>query len=410
MTTLVLSLPLPDESAPALRFVLSQGATSQTERGASLGSAPLSQLPKAQEVVAVVPAALLSWHQINLPKIPKARWRQALEGLLEEQLLSDTSDLHLALAPNAAAGSLTWVAVCSKSWLRNALQALQSAGVAVSRVVPEHEPSPAGQAPRWLLAGAPEAARLLRLSDTGVLSLPLGTPSPHSLQAALTALALGTDEAPGAALHCEPALAPLAERTLARPVPLQSAAQTLLAAAQSEWNLAQFELASTGSQRLLQRAAQRGRQWLQAPAWRPVRWGLLGLLAAQVLGLNVWAWQAGSQRQAQEAAMKTLLMQTFPQIKLVLDAPLQMERESSALAQARGLPGPGDLESLLGAVSAAGGPAPSSIEFTPGELRLQGMPGAPSSAATGQLGALGYGVRTEGSRWIVKPLTAGTQP
>lgn len=422
MNTLVISLPLPDEPADSLRFVLGHDAGS-----GPLSTAPIGQLPPAQEVVAVVPSAMLSWHWVKLPKTPQARWRQALEGVLEERLLADTASLHLAVAPGAAGGSAVWVAACSKPWLQAALQALQTAGQQVTRVVPEHEPLTEGQATRWLLAGQPENAQLLRLSEQGVLCLPLGTPSSHSLQAALTALTptsatetprdptnsgANTGASTGAiigaspadlTLHAEPALGALANRALGRPVPLQSAAQTLLAAAQSDWNLAQFDLASTGSQRWLKRLAERLAQALKAPAWRPVRWGLTSLLAAQLLGLNLWAWQENTRLQAKQAAVKNLFTQAFPQVTVVIDAPLQMERESAALAQARGLPAAGDLESLLAAVAQAGGPAPTALKFAPGELSLTGFEPTDAQALTAQLKAQGYSAQRDGALWTVRP-------
>jgi general secretion pathway protein L len=76
------------------------------------GLAPVAQgrcaarlLPKANTVVAVLADVDVSWHRITLPKAPQQRLQEALAGVLEEALLDE--DVHLALAPNAAAGQPT---------------------------------------------------------------------------------------------------------------------------------------------------------------------------------------------------------------------------------------------------------------------------------------------------------------
>ena len=66
--------------------------------------------------------------------------RAALVGVLEEALLNDAEDVHLAVAPEAAAGQPSWIAVCDKAWLAAELGALESAQVAVERVVPSSWP------------------------------------------------------------------------------------------------------------------------------------------------------------------------------------------------------------------------------------------------------------------------------
>ena len=46
------------------------------------------------------------------------RVRAVLDGLLEEKLLDDPAQLHLALDDTAEAGQPSWVAACDKAWLQ----------------------------------------------------------------------------------------------------------------------------------------------------------------------------------------------------------------------------------------------------------------------------------------------------
>ena len=88
------------------------------------GQCAAALLPKATTIVAVLADADVSWHRITLPKAPSARLRAALGGLLEEALLEDADDVHLALAPAAIAGQPTWWppfrgAGCALNWPRS---------------------------------------------------------------------------------------------------------------------------------------------------------------------------------------------------------------------------------------------------------------------------------------------------
>lgn len=147
MRTLLLQLPT---SAPGPTAVYGQAwlDTAATEDRPMSTQAPLALLPRPQrreEVVALLPAAALSWHRISLPAglgRSGARLQAALVGLLEDRLLQDPTQLHLALPAHWAAGEPTWVAACDKAWLHAHLQALDEAGLSVQRIVPELAPAP----------------------------------------------------------------------------------------------------------------------------------------------------------------------------------------------------------------------------------------------------------------------------
>jgi general secretion pathway protein L len=71
--------------------------------------------------------------------------------------------------------------------------------------------------------------------------------------------------------------------------------------------------------------------------------------------------------------MTSLLRTTYPQVRAVLDAPVQMQRETDALRAAAGRAGESDLEPLLGAAALAWPaerPAVDSLRYEPGRLTL----------------------------------------
>lgn len=396
MSSLIVTLPLePATSATEWRFALSADGRTVAEEG----SAPAALLPLPRgagaEVVALVPVQALAWHRVELPKgvVPGApRLRAALEGLLEEQLLDDPEAVHLALQPGAAGGSAAWVGVCGRAWLRDALHVLETAGRPVARVVPEFAPE--GD---LALAVIGDAAQPLAVATSaeGVLALPLAA-------ASLPLLPPLPEEAPVVA---EPAVAAAAEQLLQRKVVLQQAPQRWIAASRTRWDLAQFEFARSARARALKRVASGWAEVLRAPAWRPARWAAALLVAVQLVGLNTWAWKERATLEDKRAQVRTLLTQTFPQVRVVVDAPVQMEREVAALRQQTGTASPRDLDALLAALGAAlpEGKRPTALQYTPGALRASGLALSPDDlrAVATRLKGLGHAVAQEGEVLVV---------
>jgi general secretion pathway protein L len=330
-------------------------------------------LPRADSVVAVMPPTDLSWQRVTVPKAPANRLRAALAGLLEDTLLDDTDDVHMALAPQAKAGQSAWVAVCDHTWLTSQLMALEKAKLRVERVVPAITPDELATA--WFHeaqeatsedSDAPAGMLLTWSSADGVCSWPV--------QGGL-ARSLLPDPLPvqGRFLATPPVASP-AERWLGRAVQVQTQSEHLLMAARSLWNLLQFEL--TPRSKGLHAVADQWRRFL-SPQWRAVRVGLMALVAVQLLGLNLWAWQQTQQIKAKRGEFVRILKQAHPQVQAVLDAPVQMRRETEALRAAAGQAGDNDLEALMGAVALAWPaqrPTPS-LQYDGTQLMLSPPPG-----------------------------------
>lgn len=414
MSTLILHLPLARPGpATEYRYTLSADGHRATHHASAVAALLPQPGRAAGEVVAVVPASALSWQRVQLPHGvggPSPRLRAVLEGLLEERLLDDPAQLHFALPPNARPGSALWVAVCDRTWLREHLHALEAAGRPPARVVPEFAPgATASGGPELHIQGSqdtPEEARLIATglgTDGGVAVLPL------SSAALALAGAFASGDAGGAALLAattEPAVAALAEQCLGRPVPLQTASDCDLQAARGAWDLAQMDLASSGRIRSLRKLSTLAGALLHAPQWRAARWGMALLLLGHLIGLNVGAWQERQLLAAQQAEVRNALTQTFPQIQVVVDAPVQMERELALLRQATGGISARDIEPLLAAAASAlpTGWQASAIDYTSGELRLRGPAlGVPEQAAAESAArASGYHLHTDGDTLVLR--------
>jgi len=362
------------------------------------GSAAAALLPPpsgaSAEVVAVVPAAAISWHQVLLPRGTSGnspRLRAVLEGLLEERLLDEPDHLHFALQPQAKPGEPAWVAACDRAWLREAVQMLEAAEQPVSRIVPEFAPE--GETRVYAL-GEPDDAQLIVAGEEGVMAAPLSAAS----------LALLPTLGEETSRTSEPAVAELAHEVLQHKVAIQQAPKRLLQAAQSSWDLAQFDLASSGRARTFKKIAGGWADILNAPQWRAGRWAAVLLVALNVVGLNVWAWSERSALAAKRTAIDSALTQTFPNVTPV--APLvQMEKEVGLLRVSTGASSARDLEAMLAALAeAAPEQVVTGLDFTGGVLRIRGLGGNPEqTGVASRLRGRGYRIVQEGDVAILTP-------
>lgn len=410
MSKLIVSLPYPSfagNSHTSYHYVLSNDAQNRDHRDSrgNTGVAALSELPKADATILVVPARALSWHQVDLPKVPKARLRAALDGLLEERLLDDTNAMALALSPEAQTGKAAtgaWVAACDKAWLTTAVQAFDAAGCRITQVVPEFWPREEAQI---VVSGTPEEAWITRADAQGVMTIPLRAGDTSGVLGAL--LAGFPPETP---ILAEPAVVALAESSLLHKVALRQHSQGLLQSATSLWELTQFEQSLSGDSQGMKSLIRHWQNFWLSPAWRPARWGLAAVLLANIVGLNVWAWQQQASLNAKRTQINNLLTQSFPNVKVVVDAPQQMSRELIALRQSTGANTAHNFESMLSAFSSTDLPvagvfiAPTAIEYIANGVNLKGvkLAGNELTAAQAKLKTLGYTLTQAGDTTSMK--------
>ncbi|HTJ07483.1 MAG TPA: type II secretion system protein GspL [Caldimonas sp.] len=380
MSTLVLQLPerrrlragaIDESAAPSRRREYAYATSDDGIELDAHGDAAASLLPKRSVVIAVVREADVAWHRITLPKAPAARLRAAIVGVIEEALLDDADKVHLAVAPLAVAGQPTWVAAVDKAWLADELAALEKAGVFVDRVVPMAWPDdpPAGHfhAPAEGV-GSAQSVVLTWASVDGVANV--------RLDGGLARALVPQPPPPATRWTAEPMAAAAAEQWLGAPVNVMPTEHRLLQAGRSLWNLRQFDLArkTRGARAIGDWARQ-----MMSPAWRPVRVGLACLVAAQIVGLNVWAWHQKSAVESRRAAIQALVKKTFPRVgeaDIQRDPAAVMLRETQALRTLAGKAGDGDLEPMLQAAAAAWPgerPPVENLRYEGGKLTLSAV-------------------------------------
>ena len=432
MNHLIITLPLElPQPGSQLDYLLSPDGRLLT----SHSRAAPALLPNAAhgEVVVVVPVQALSWHSVQLPRgllaknflseSSSPRLRAVLEGLLEERLLDDPALLHFALSPTARDGAPVWVAACDRAWLRAWLQTLEASAHPVARIVPEFAPDDA-RAEREVSATdatAQTGGTVLQVIGTPQQALIVFTPAgklgdPLQATAALSVLPLSHD---GVALAnwpeeadilAEPGVAALAEEFFKRRVNLQQSAQRWLRSSQSRWDLAQFDLQNNNRSRSWKRVTGALAMLRQSPRWRAARWALGAALVVNLAGLNAWAWTERNSVQAKQLAIRDVLTSTFPNVKVVVDAPVQMTRELALLRQGTGASSEGDFDTLLasfGALALTNG-APTAIDYAAGEVRIKGLDltAAQIAQATEQLKRQALTVTTDGGTLLIKPQAA----
>ena len=404
---LIISLPHnPKDATSGFAHVHSDGH--QVVRS-GVGAASLLSA-YAGEVLALIPHTRLSWLSVQFPPGSHgARLGAVLAGLLEDRVLDDVADLHCVVDPASAdvprTGGVALVAACSKSWLREVLAPLQATGLVVQRLVPEL--SPRAQ-PLLCVMGTPELSQSVLCHSQGVTLLP---PNVAQWKAFPAYSAYTTLPAAQATLVAEPAMVERVEQLLQRRPVMQNAAQRAVVAAQSDWDLAQGEWAQGTSQRFLRLAQHVWQTLFHAPAWRSVRIGLATLLVLQVVGLNAMAWREQRAIDLQKAQLNQILTATFPSVRLVIDAPLQMQREVDTLQRNAGRITSTDFEPVLAAAAGAlpDGVVPTQWHFANHVLRAQGLQlnEAQANAAQTALKTKHLQLRQEGNDvWVIQPEAA----
>lgn len=340
------------------------------------GRCAAALLPKATEVVAMLGDADVSWHRITCPKAPAARLRAALGGVLEEAMLDDLDAVHLALAPQAVAGQPTWVAAVDRRWLVGELAALEKADVFVDRIVPASWPDdpPVGHfsETRADADGPAQGIVLSWAHADGVACV--------RLHGTLARAIVPRPSPPGTRWSATPGAAAAAEQWLGAPVAVLPPSDRALQSARSLWNLRQFDLARrTRGARALRDSMRR----FTSLEWRPVRFGLAALLLAWIGGLNLWAWHQRGTVEARQAAIRDLVVATYPQanpLDVQRDALAVVQREAQALRAKAGRAGDTDFETMLQAAAAAwpaDRPPVENLRFEPGRLTLAAAGWAP---------------------------------
>ncbi len=317
----------------------------------------LAAMPRAEKVIATVPAARIVFIETPLPAVGSAKREALLRYAIEDKLTIDPATIHAAVLGAVAApdGSDTRnaretryiIAAIDRSWFAAALAWLAAAQLPAAAVYAETD-ALAVAAGEWAVVIGSEHG-FARRDDGYAYALDTAgrEAPPFALRLALGEVAVpptritlytagGADGAGGAV---DDAL--LARWQEALGIALRAGGELRSALIGSR--LAQLKTGNLLTQEFTPRRA--ATAWLQR--MKPAMIALL-LLASLHLAFNVadW-WRLERQRRALDVEMRATFKSAFPQAAAIVDPPLQMQRNLAELKKARGLARDDDVRMLL---------------------------------------------------------------
>lgn len=387
-----------------LALLPSSHSTSQVIHGWRLtaeGAAEVEIVPvdaldkyKGMQCVLVVPASALSWPKVRLPAGLKLhankRLLPVLQGLVEEALLQEAEAMHLALPPHAAIDEAFCAAACLQDWLAQWLQAFEKAGAKVARVIPEFAPDVMGDA-LWT-TGAGHDIWVCGMQGGVPVTLPLDSAEQFFTTNQPVKALPATYEAVSHAFGADRV------ELLTEQVWLQDKLQT-------QWNLAQHGLAGNWLERVRRNATAAAQTFFHAPHWRAARLACMTAAIGGAILLNVQAWRQQQALHTLSESISTTAKQTFPRLQVLIDPPLQMQRELQRLRRERGVLDAADFEPMASAAGAALhalNVQVSSVQFSRGQLVLEGISSSHLTALKDNLATSGYVVEMDGKSMRIR--------
>ncbi|AXV75729.1 MULTISPECIES: type II secretion system protein GspL [Ralstonia solanacearum species complex] len=376
------------------------------------GTSRIDELPAADRLVLLLPAADVLLVPASVPPLALPKLRLALPNLVEERLVQDAQQCHIALGPRLGAVSAQgWRAprepqaralmIADRAWIRFVLDSVAGHKhrgchlLPAQLCLPLEAPAPAAAVGNDDAAQARTEPSLEPVGAEAAEAVDAEAPAqaPNPATAAVTTIALDAappsdDDAPpavditvrsgpadGYGLRVLPAhvadwlaIAPAPARLMVSPAlrELAPALSTDPAAARLDWavwaagaraaltagdaDLCQFDFAHGGIA---------GMDW---SAWRlPVALAVL-IVAVQLIGMNAQWLTLRAEQKRLDAAMRTQLQTAFPNTPVILDPPAQMRRQVQQLRLAAGKSAPEDFLPLADRFAqAAAGLAPDAL-------------------------------------------------
>jgi general secretion pathway protein L len=374
MPHLIVLLPAalaPELQVPWVR--VDDDGSLRGEGQTELGGTELRRLAAGARLVGVAPAEVSSLLRCDLPSLPPAKLAAALRGALEERLLGEPRETALC-AGAPVGGRIDLAAATRVAWLER----LNGLGLPFVRVVPALGLLAPGEA--WVGAGGV----WLRAADGEAAFLPLDEQAPP-----------------------DAAQLPPSAKLLAASLP-----QWLARAVRAEPDLLQGPFAPRRGIEGFGRGFSESLQAMWRAGWlRPAAWAVLALLLVQLAGLQARAWQLREQLAERRQAQHELLRRVRPDLPVILDAPLQLEREWQEQRAQAGLPPPGDIVTMLAALHAAAPPQQrlAELHYKDGELRVRWQAPGAGAALAEDLRRRGYQAdeQQDGALLTLRPAPGG---
>jgi general secretion pathway protein L len=361
-------------SSTVVQYVALNGGAATSETGET----PVALLPRAAAVDLLFDSADVFVTAIEAPKLSDAKLRQALPNLLEDRLLSESSDLHYAFEPPArASGSTTLatqpriaVAVIDRGLLTRALDVFNETGIRVRAAYSEIYSLP-----------APAAGVLALRVDRGhgivrsgrhegfAFDLDGGLPAPVALavrQLGVKRLwVFGRDASKLQAFGREAGVqVDVSQRDVD------------LSATDTGVNLLQGPFARGG---LFGGLSIGGLQKVSMKTLKaPLVWTAVAV-ATFIAGMNAYFFKLDSESRNLRGQMETAFRSTFPEATAVVDPVLQTQRQLGGLRARAGIASADDFSVLNAQLAQLLSTAPlgsvAGLEFREGSLKVKFKPG-----------------------------------
>jgi general secretion pathway protein L len=342
--------PQPGERQAWMLFD-ARGALLREDRGT------LDEMPRADQVEAVLPAERVLFARLKLPKVSAATIRELLPFAVEDRLLADPSHIHAVAGRKNPAGE-TIVAVVDRNWIEAWLAALARSG---HRATSAYCASAllAGGHGDWHVVWGHERGMLV--DDEGVgASFDRGADLPLALRLALDESTARGDKPTSVRVHFETgeALPDLARWSAETGVPFKPGVA---------WEvLARGEPAEHTLDLLQGDLAERREGLLRVP--RAAVWLAATIVALQLSLAGFDAWRMGAERERLQARREAIFREAFPEARAVVDPELQMARNLDEMKRARGLAAGDDFLAQLTRVAREQRTPVRSVEYEGGRM------------------------------------------
>ena len=331
------------------------------ERGSVLsqGRDELAKLPGANELELIVPAGVVSFSRVKLPAGKGEKLRRLLPYAVEDRVAGEPDALHVAMGPTL--DGETAVAVVDKAWVTRVLRLFASAGLKPRHMLPET--LLVGILPgSWSVVWA-EPEGFVRAGECVGQMLDDGAP-PLALRLMLDEARLAGRAPARITVHGDVEGLDLWSEILGLPV---------VSATGWDWRTADGSAVPID----LMQGEFSPRSSLPEflPRLRPAL-VLLGLIALLQFGGSVadW-WRLKSEKQQIVKKMEQDFRQIFPEEKVLVDVPLQMQRKLDDLRRNAGSMSENDfipaLARLAPLLAASGQNKVERINFERGALKVE---------------------------------------
>jgi general secretion pathway protein L len=353
-------LPAAERALPDTRFawMLFDGKRRVLREGVNA----LAEVPRGDEVEAVLPASRVLFARLKLPRVSQATIRELLPYAVEDRLLADPSHIHAVAGAKDSRGE-TIVAVIDREWLQGMLAALSRAGLRPTRAWPESTLLAGGRGD-WNLVWSP--ARGMLVDDDGVAATfdhDAGGAFPLALRIALDEAAARGDRPSGVRVHTEggahvPDLA------------AWSAESNVPFTAGSRWEeLARAEPARNAINLLQGEFSPRKRGRTRLP--RAAIWLAVAIAVIQMSLVALDAGRLRHERSRLESRREAIFRDAFPEARAVVDPELQMKRNLAEMRRNHGIAVEDEFLGKLSRAAQENGQKARSIQFANGSLVVQ---------------------------------------